>query len=103
MGKMKQLCLEHVGYKIEGKVFIILWGGQEASIEMKPFYITADKLTHTAIKDGINDGGMGCQAITEANLRVYDVYGSQKYSQLNRKLILNSKQCFKALRGIKQV
>lgn len=100
MGKMKELCLQHKGYFIEGSAEVEYWSGSIGPVGMKPFFIPADKLTPGRIKDGINDGGFGTKSIISARVIIYDSYGERGYLQHNRDLDLNTMQCFKGKRGI---
>lgn len=100
MGKFKELCLQHRGYLIEGSAEIIHWGGGAGVVKMDSFFIPADELTHNRIKDGINDGGFGCESITSASITIFKSYGDTPYLQQNRDLYVDMKQCFKGKRGI---
>ena len=96
---MKELSLDFRGYEISGCVDLLLWGDLDASIVMKPFFLTPEQLSAGAIKRNINDGGFGCQRILSATLSVHDVYG-ENYKQFNRHLELDVQQCNEAMLGI---
>lgn len=100
MGKMKNISLSHKGYKFTGTAMVELWGGGIGEVAMDPFFLTSEQLTHTNIKRSINDGRFGCQRIISAAVQIYDVYGSMEYTQFNRKIDLNQKQCQEAFKGV---
>ena len=99
MGKIKQLILDHKGFKITGTVMLELWGGDIGEIQMEPFILPLEKLTHNNIKRSINDGGFGCKKIMSARIHIYDIYGAE-YTQYNRSISLDQDQCQEAFKGI---
>jgi hypothetical protein len=103
MGKIKELCLQHVGYRIGGYVDVTHWGSGSGTLQMNDVYIKPEELSHNKIKDAINDGGLGVSAITKAELIVQEMYGFLHAGGMHGKtinLVLDSKQCFKGNRGI---
>ena len=103
MGKMKQLCLNHVGYRIGGYVNVDYWGSGSGTIQMSDVYIKPEELSHNKIKDSVNDGGFGVKAITGADVIVQEMYGYLHAGGMHGKtirLILDSNQCFNAQRGM---
>ena len=100
MGKIKELILDHKGYVISGVVLVRHWGGSKGYLAMNPVFIPTDKLSHTAIKHAVNDGQFGVEDILEAEINISDAYGPTHLEVHNRKMTLNSKQCFYGTRGI---
>lgn len=102
MSKMKELTLQFKGYKIKGEAHLILWGEDKGFIEMKPTFISADKLSHNEIKRAVNDNGFGCEKITSALVDIYKCYGEMHnlYEEFDRTIVLNTKQCQDGLKGI---
>lgn len=99
---MKELSLQFRGYMVKGEATLKLWGGDTGFIEMKPYFIPEDKLSHTLIKQSINDNGFGCEAITQAVIDIYKVYGppSNSYEEFDRTIVLNAQQCSESMKGI---
>jgi hypothetical protein len=102
MGKMKNVSLQFRGYIIRGEATLKLWGGGDGVIEMKEYFIPEDKLSHTRIKRSLNDNGFGCEAITQAVVDIYRVYGpiNNRYEQFDRTIVLNAQQCSESMKGI---
>src|ERR1035437_108233 len=61
--------LKLTGYKVKGVSDLSMWGGGNASIEMKPFDV--DKPTRANLLNNINDNGFGVQSINGAICDVY--------------------------------
>lgn len=95
MGKMKRISLKHRGFKITGVAMLEMWGGGFERAQMDSFFLPTDKLTHTNIKQSINDGKQGCRRVISARIHIYDVYVTG-YTQYNRSMSLNSQQCQEA-------
>ena len=72
-----------------------LWDGTVAEIQMTSFTLPSDKMTHNNLKRSINDAGLGCSRILSAHIQIYNVYGLD-YTQWNRSISLNEKQCQEA-------
>ncbi len=91
---MKELSLQFKGYKIKGTAHLTLWGGDQGSIRMTEVFIPCDKLSPTAIKKAVNDGGFGCEFINEAVVNIYKCYGPETnmYEQYDRTIVLNFNQ-----------
>jgi hypothetical protein len=62
-----------VRLEIGGFSTISLWGGGVGEMEMTPFEAPLNA-TLTELKNGVNDGGFGCERILEAVLEVAVVY-----------------------------
>lgn len=102
MGRMKEISLQFRGYMVKGEAMLKLWGGEEGFIEMKPYFIPENKLSHTLIKRSVNDNGFGCEAITQAVVDIYKVYGfpNNSYEEFDRTIVLNAQQCSESIKGI---
>jgi hypothetical protein len=71
---MKTKTLKLIGYYITGTADLTLWGGGNASIDMKP--IKVDKLPEDLqeLKSELNDNGFGVQEINGAIIDIYEYY-----------------------------
>lgn len=75
---MKTLILKKTGYTVKGTADLTLWGGGNASIEMKSFNVknTSEK---TLLKN-VNDNGFGVESINGAVCDIYENFeGTLKY------------------------
>lgn len=95
MAKMKALIMGRKRYKISGTIMVEHWNGKEGKVDMIPFFLTSDKLTHNNIKKSVNDGGFSCRRILSATIHIWDVY-DVNYLHYNRKLELDQQQCLEA-------
>lgn len=73
----KTVTLAQIGYRIRGTAAIKLWGGQMGTIEMDPEFLPLKKLSPDNLKRLINDGQFGCESVINAELEIFDVYGTQ--------------------------
>lgn len=69
----KMITLKQIGYKITGIADLTLWGGGNACIEMKPFYLKKCPDKKTLMKN-INDNGFGVESINGAICDIYEHY-----------------------------
>ena len=75
---MENLTLKFTGYTIKGHADLTLWGGGNASIEMKPFNVKSIK--EKTLLSNINDNGFGVQSINGAICDIYKNYeGTLRY------------------------
>lgn len=70
---MKTLKLKQTGYKITGIADLTLWGGDNACIKMKPFYLKDYPDEKTLMKN-LNDNGFGAESINGAICDIYEYY-----------------------------
>lgn len=98
---MKQVTLNQIEIKVEGEVTLKLWGGGTGTINMKPFILKGKEVTKDNILGCINDGGFGCESITNAWIDIYDLY-ENGYKEFNRSIFTDCKHHTNLfLRGIK--
>lgn len=72
---MKTKTFEQIGWIIRGTAKLKHWGGGEGFVRMDEVKIPLNKLTPKNILRCVNDGGFGCEAITEAEIDIYVDYG----------------------------
>jgi hypothetical protein len=80
---MRTKTLQFKGFRITGISDLTLWGGGNASIQMKPFFVNHLK----DIRENINDAGFGVESINGAICDVAKVYkngGSDSYEEYAR-------------------
>lgn len=68
----KTVTLKKVGYYVSGTADLTMWGGGNASIDMKPFK-TKTK-SKKELLAGINDNGFGVESINGAICDVYELF-----------------------------
>jgi len=95
---MKKAELNHVGYKIEGKAKVNLYGGGQCVVHMTKEYIHG-QITKDALLKCINDGGFGCVCIESAELVVSDLY-EKNFAVFNRNIAADKRRCKFGLNGI---
>jgi len=95
---MEKVELKHVGYKVEGKAKISLWGGGQGSVNMTKEYIHG-QITKDALLKCINDGGFGCVCIESAELVISDLY-EKNFAVFNRNIAVDKRRCEFGLNGI---
>jgi hypothetical protein len=80
--KMRNKTLEFKGFMISGMSDLTLWGGGNACIEMKPFFVNHLK----EIRDKINDSGFGVESINGGICDISKVYqnGHGRYQEYAR-------------------
>lgn len=88
------LTLHFTGYRVEGSVRVLLWGGQEAEVAMDPFTVQ-DKAD---IPKYINDGRYGCEAILSAECHISKSY--QGFLQFEETRDYDRKEINQKNRGI---
>lgn len=73
---MKTITLKFTDYVIKGVSDLLMWGGNNGCIEMKPFHVTNLK----DIKKNLNDSGFGVERINGAICGIYENYeGTLRY------------------------
>lgn len=70
---MKTKELKQIGYQIEGRSEILMWGDDRANIEFTPFRIMGE-LDIKEVIMCINDGGFGCQKLLSAEIYIFELY-----------------------------
>lgn len=71
---MKTRTIKQIGFLIQGKSVINLWGGGSCEIEMSSTFLPYNKATPKNILRCVNDGGFGCESIQEAEIDIYIKY-----------------------------
>ena len=74
---MKTKTLKFSGYVIKGIADLTLWGGDNASIQMKPIYLDEKQFdinNPETLMEHLNDNGFGVQSINGALCEIYENY-----------------------------
>lgn len=81
MKTTKQINL--IGIEVCGISTISLWGGGAGQTDMYKTFLPLKFATKDNILRCVNDGGFGCEAITEAEIDIYSVWdnGSKEFER----------------------
>lgn len=70
---METVTLKQIGYKFSGTAILNLWGGDQGTIEMKPWIVKGD-FDRQKMIEGINDSGFGCESYESAEIWVNKLF-----------------------------
>lgn len=68
----KTITLDFTDYVIKGTAKLLLWGGDNGTIEMQSYHV--NNLTEKEIAAGANDSGFGCERIVSIEVDIYENY-----------------------------